>query len=101
MLRVERGRNAPGKPVEAPRRPVRRLGVSKSAWDIRDLLKALRAEKGMTATEVSEIVGVSRTAIYHFENGTRMPKMDTLSKYAEALGCRVVLVLDEFIGDEN
>ena len=95
MLRVERDENAPGKPVEAPRKPVRRLGVSKSTLEVRDLLVAVRKDRGLTAAEIALRLCLTRSAVSAFETGKKSPRLESLHQYADALGCRVVMVVDD------
>ena len=52
-------------------------------------IKAIRRNKGMTMTELANIVGVSVPYIYDLENGNRGAKPETLEKIASALGCSV------------
>ncbi len=60
---------------------------------------AFRKRAGMTQKQVAEIMGTKESAIARLESlagrGRGMlPKMMTLKRYAEALGCRLVLKLE-------
>ena len=103
MMRVERDENARRKPVEAPRKPVKRLGVSKSALEVRDLLVAVRKARGLRALDVSQTLHVTRSAVSAFESGKTPPRWESLQQYADAVGCRVVMVVDDLdpVADEE
>ena len=48
-------------------------------------LKKIRSEKGISQQELAKKIGVSQTAIYQWEKGTRTPKIDAIAKLANAL----------------
>ena len=52
--------------------------------DIGHRLKAFRLGSGLSAEEVANRIGISRTALYRFEKG-ELVKIDTLEKLAELL----------------
>src|SRR5258706_14162465 len=52
--------------------------------DIGHRLKAFRLGSGLSAEEVANRIGISRTALYRFEKG-EVVKVDTLEKLAELL----------------
>src|SRR5258705_2637415 len=52
--------------------------------DIGHRLKAFRLGSGLSAEEVANRIGISRTALYRFEKG-EVVKIDTLEKLAELL----------------
>ena len=54
--------------------------------DICTNLKKIRAEKGMSQTELAEKTGLQPCAISHFESGRRRPNVKNLLKLATALG---------------
>jgi transcriptional regulator with XRE-family HTH domain len=56
-------------------------------------LKELREEKGMSQTELANIVGLKQTTISQYENGSRSPKMSVAKKLSDALG----ISLDDFV----
>lgn len=53
-----------------------------------------REELGLSQTELAERLGMHQAAIARMENGRVVPRIDTLSHVARALGVRVELVLD-------
>lgn len=57
-------------------------------------LKA-RAQQGLTQAQVAEKIGTTQSAVARMESGRgkHSPSLATLSKYAEALGCRLEIKL--------
>lgn len=55
-----------------------------------EFLKA-RAEQGLTQAQVAEKIGTTQSAVARLESGRgkHSPSLATLSKYAEALGCKL------------
>jgi DNA-binding XRE family transcriptional regulator len=64
---------------------------------LHDALKLLKAERerlGLSLTEVAERTGIERPNLSRLENETEPnPTVATLSRYAEALGKRLLIVL--------
>jgi DNA-binding XRE family transcriptional regulator len=57
-------------------------------------LKAAREERGLSLADVAELTGMERSAISKLETGQRPnPTMETLVRYAAAVGKRLVLGL--------
>lgn len=55
-------------------------------------LETIRREKNMTQQQLSKLSGVKQSNISEFEDGKRnilTARVDTLMKFAEALGCQV------------
>lgn len=44
-----------------------------------------RKLRGLTQKELSSMIGITQGALGHLENGSRIPKVDTLTKIARAL----------------
>ena len=59
-----------------------------------EFLKA-RAEQGLTQAQVAEKIGTTQSAVARMESGRgkHSPSLETLSKYADALGCRLEVKL--------
>lgn len=59
-----------------------------------EFLKA-RAAQGLTQAQVAEKIGTTQSAVARMESGRgkHSPSLATLSKYAEALGCRLEVKL--------
>jgi len=60
--------------------------------DIGNRLKAFRIGSGLSADEIAERLGISRTALYRFEKG-EVAKIETLEKLAELLGVSIPTLL--------
>ena len=59
-----------------------------------DQLKAAREEMGLSLAELTELTGMDRSALSKLETGQRdNPTVDTLVRYAEAVGKRLVVSL--------
>lgn len=50
--------------------------------EISDKLKALRKERGLTQSQVGDVIGAERSTIACYESGTRKPDVATLDKLA-------------------
>jgi DNA-binding XRE family transcriptional regulator len=64
---------------------------------LRDLLvqlKAAREAKGLSLADLTELTGMDRSALSKLETGQRPnPTIETLVRYAEAVGKRLVVTL--------
>lgn len=49
-------------------------------------LKEILEEKGLTSAAFSEMVGVHKVSISYIINGKQMPSVETLERFADALG---------------
>jgi len=59
-------------------------------------LKAAREAKGLSLTDLTELTGMDRSALSKLETGQRAnPTVDTLVRYAEAVGKRLVVSLTD------
>jgi DNA-binding Xre family transcriptional regulator len=57
-------------------------------------LKAAREAKGLSLADLTELTGMDRSALSKLETGQRAnPTVDTLVRYAEAVGKRLVVSL--------
>ena len=57
-------------------------------------LKAARKERGLSLAELTELTGMDRSALSKLETGQRPnPTLDTLVRYAEAVGKHLVVSL--------
>ena len=57
-------------------------------------LKAAREAKGLSLADLTALTGMDRSALSKLENGQRAnPTVETLVRYAEAVGKRVVVSL--------
>ena len=60
-------------------------------------LKELRINSGLTQRELGELVNVTKVSICCYENGTRVPTLDTLTKLGKVLDVDV----DYLLGYDN
>lgn len=65
--------------------------------EVREKLKVLREERGLSLREVARLSGVSPATLSHIENGHSSPTLDTLRKILEVLGSS----FGEFFEDQN
>jgi transcriptional regulator with XRE-family HTH domain len=56
-------------------------------------LKEMRAEKGITQVELSEILGVSKGTVAMWETGKREPNFETLNTLSEIFDKRIDYIL--------
>lgn len=64
---------------------------------IQDLV-SIRKAWNLSVADVAELAGVNDVTIEGFESGNRFPRLDTLLRWADALGCNVGAT---FRGTEN
>lgn len=67
-------------------------------------IRELRAEKGVTLTELEDSTGLSTSAVSQYENGNRKPKIETWQKLADYFGVSVSYlqgIEEEFATDEK
>ncbi|MCP3904410.1 MAG: helix-turn-helix transcriptional regulator [Planctomycetes bacterium] len=66
---------------------------------LRDIVQVLRAERkrrGLSLAEIGERSGIGKANLSRLENALDPnPTMDTLLRYAEALGCAIHIALSE------
>ena len=59
-------------------------------------LRAAREDKGLSLADLTELTGMDRSALSKLETGQRAnPTVDTLVRYAEAVGKRLVVSLTD------
>ena len=65
-------------------------------------LKAAREEKGLTLSNLTDLTGMDRSALAKLETGQRSnPTIETLVRYAEAVGKRLVVTLADAPADRR
>jgi DNA-binding Xre family transcriptional regulator len=63
-------------------------------------LKAAREAKGLSLSDLTEITGMDRSALSKLETGQRAnPTVETLVRYAEAVGKRLIVSLADAKGE--
>jgi DNA-binding XRE family transcriptional regulator len=71
-----------------------RMAARDQLQDLLRQLKAAREAKGLSLADVTELTGMDRSALSKLENGQRAnPTVETLVRYAEAVGKRLVVSL--------
>lgn len=72
-------------------------------WELRKTfaaLKVLREQQGLSITDLAERTGMDRAMISRLENGQiDNPTIATMSRYAKALGKRVIVSLVDATGE--
>ena len=61
---------------------------------VADLVVRLRADTGLTHTELAERMGTKQPTVSRWESGGDEPRLSTLRRLAAACGHRVVLTLE-------
>lgn len=59
----------------------------------RDRLKKTRESRGLSQSQLAELIGLPPSSISHFENGPRKPSFDNLKKLAGALHVSIDFLL--------
>jgi DNA-binding XRE family transcriptional regulator len=73
-----------------------RIAVLDHLQELLQQLKAAREEKGLSLADLTELTGMDRSALSKLETGQRPnPTIETLVRYAEAVGKRVVVSLTD------
>lgn len=57
--------------------------------NINSKIVELRESKRINQSEMARILGVSRTALYRYETGERIPDMEFIVKFAEYFGVSI------------
>jgi DNA-binding XRE family transcriptional regulator len=71
-----------------------RMAVLDQLHELLKQLKVAREEKGLSLADLTELTGMDRSALSKLENGQRVnPTVETLVRYAEAVGKRLVVTL--------
>lgn len=75
---------------------------AKDAKIIGERMKRIRKERGMTARQLADEIGVSYTTIYRWENGERIPDGFNMGKLMNVFGVRMKdIIFDADIRPEN
>ena len=67
----------------------------RDAKAIGERLKTLRIERGLTAKDLADEIGVSYTTIYRWENGDRIPDGFNMGKLMNVLGVRMKDIISD------
>ncbi len=78
-----------------------RMTAQEQLQDLLIALKTAREAKGLSLADVTERTGMDRSAMSKLETGQRPnPTMETLARYAEAVGKRLVISLADSLQAE-
>lgn len=66
-----------------------------------DFLRRARLDAGLTQTELAKRMGVTPQYISQYERNNRMPKTETVVKFAKALGISENMLLFPFLEPES
>jgi len=68
-----------------------------------NLLKSLRQIYGLTATEISQKLGISNSYLSEIENNKKKPSIELLEQYAELFDIKLSMLIEmyENIKEEN
>jgi DNA-binding XRE family transcriptional regulator len=73
-----------------------RLAAFDQLAELLKQLKAAREERGLSLSDLTELTGMDRSALSKLETGQRPnPTLETLVRYAEAVGKRIVVSLSD------
>jgi DNA-binding XRE family transcriptional regulator len=73
-----------------------RLAALDQMEELLKQLKAARKKQGLSLSDLTELTGMDRSALSKLETGRRPnPTLETLVRYAEAVGKRLVVSLAE------
>lgn len=66
-------------------------------------IKELRIKKGLSQQQLGEIVGVTKVSVCGYENGSRVPSLETFEQMAELFGTTTDYLLgrEVFLKDSN
>jgi DNA-binding XRE family transcriptional regulator len=71
-----------------------RMAILEQLHELLEQLKAAREAKGLSLADLTELTGMDRSALSKLETGQRPnPTIETLVRYAEAVGKRLVVSL--------
>ena len=87
---AERERKLARRRLDEEMQPYRRAGIRKDPTN--GLLRAVRRALGLPMAEIAGKMGVSESAVFRFEaiEGKGSIKLSTISRVAEAMGCKLV-----------
>ena len=74
----------------------RRIAHADQGWffaRIADRVAEQRRARGLSQTDLADLVGTTQSAIARLESGGRPPRIDTLLRIAEALDCDLAVEL--------
>jgi DNA-binding XRE family transcriptional regulator len=77
-------------------RHAERVATLDQLQDLLRALKAAREERGLSLADMTRLTGMDRSALSRLETGQRPnPTIETLTRYADAVGKRLVVLLTD------
>ena len=73
--------------------------VSSTAYRVGSRIRLIRKAKGLSQTELGEMVGLTADRVQKYENGIRKPKSELIQEFAAALGVDRKALEDPVISD--
>ena len=73
--------------------------VSSTAYRVGSRIRLIRKAKGLSQTELGEMVGLTADRVQKYENGIRKPKSELIQEFATALGVDRKALEDPVISD--
>lgn len=67
----------------------------------RELVNRLRTEAGLTQAELAIRMGTSQSAIARMEGGGACPTLETLERFAAAIGAELVVAVGQNLSDDR
>jgi transcriptional regulator with XRE-family HTH domain len=79
--------------------PQERLGreLAEADLELINTIRKKRVERGLSQAELGRLIGVSQATVSEFESGMTEPRMQTVRRYARALG----LMIEHHVRDAN
>ena len=67
---------------------------------MKNRLREVRKEQGLSVKQVSELSNLDKSTIYHYENGRRKPDIDTVNKLCKIYECSISRLYPDFFERE-
>ena len=74
-----------------------RIDKPSISLEVGDVVMAARARKGITQKELSDITGIDQSDISKIERGVSNPSVSTLSRIADALDLKLVIMMEDIM----
>lgn len=87
--------------IEMGRKKEEHVEMAKLEDIVKKRLRTIRENLKLNQSQFADKLGISQAAISQFEDGKRVPSIDTLDKIAKALGISVQSLLSDELATEN
>lgn len=61
-------------------------------YNFGEMIKTQRLEKGLSIRKVSDLTGISASALSRWESGKRVPSIESFNKVMTALGAELLVI---------